>query len=48
MDYNLHRLNDYQGLLLVIIAMGIWACVKGLDMIHRELECMHEDLEELH
>ena len=41
-------LNKCSGLLLLIIAAGVWSCRRWLQKMHKNLEKMHADLDCLH
>jgi hypothetical protein len=44
----LHFLNDMIGLLLVLIAYGVFVCAKFLERIDKNLECLHNDFDAIH
>jgi hypothetical protein len=40
--------NDYTGVILVVIALGIWKIAPTLTAILRHIECLHEDFDIVH
>ena len=46
MDH-LKELNDYSGVFLMVIAVGVWTAVRMLGAIGAHIECLHEDHEKV-
>ena len=44
----LGNLNHYSGLLLLLIAVGVWACALALFSLKSSIECLHEDFDNVH
>ena len=43
-----HRLNDFSGLFLLLIALSVSSCAKYLLAIRSDIECLHEDFDKIH